>query len=137
MKSLLKKDPDQRLGAINGIKDIKNHRFFSDINWSNILKKKYKYEKQDLKIDLLNSNFNLDVNDGQNIFDIGINIEEECQENCEEDGPDQNEKFIDYELKKRRNTYHEESFGFGNVDEVMLMYNQTAKVSSRETNSKF
>jgi len=33
LSKLLQRDPKKRLGAKNGIKDIKEHAFFSDINW--------------------------------------------------------------------------------------------------------
>lgn len=60
------------------MKDIKNHPFFNDINWKDVLRKKYKYQKQYLKIDLTKSNFDNSF-DGQDKFDIGIDVEEECK----------------------------------------------------------
>lgn len=36
---LLNRDPRKRLGSTNDIDDIKNHEFFSDINWDEMMKK--------------------------------------------------------------------------------------------------
>jgi len=38
---LLTKDPSQRLGA-KGIEEIKNHKFFADIDWAKVAERKYK-----------------------------------------------------------------------------------------------
>lgn len=75
---LLEKNPDQRLGSKNGISDIKAHSYFSDISWNDVMKKRYKYEKQYLRIDLTKSNFEKTF-EGHDRFEIGINITEECE----------------------------------------------------------
>ena len=38
LSKLLQRDPKKRLGAKNGIKDIKEHAFFSDINWKQLMR---------------------------------------------------------------------------------------------------
>ena len=110
---MLRKDPDHRIGSIKGIEEIKSHAFFRDINWKNVKNKKYKYEKQDLKIDLLNTNFASDEN-----MNININIDEECEEdqgylNIE------NENVGDIEMKKRSSSFTERSLGFDNIDRIL------------------
>lgn len=44
MYSLLKKDPAQRLGSLGqgGVESIKQHPFFSDIDWEKVKNKEYK-----------------------------------------------------------------------------------------------
>ena len=54
---LLEKDPKRRLGSQRGVAEIKEHPYFKNINWKDVMKKKYKYEKQYLKIDLTKTNF--------------------------------------------------------------------------------
>jgi serine/threonine protein kinase len=71
---LLHKVPSKRLGAKTGIKEIKDHKYFADISWKDVLRRQYKYEKQYLKVDLTMTNFEYDEDDK---FDIGLNIEEE------------------------------------------------------------
>ena len=115
IKKLMKKNPDERLGAFKGIDEIKSHVFFKDINWSNVLKKKYKYEKQDLKIDLLNTNFNIDTKDLKEGTEIGIDIEEECRVDLNL-APIENDKISLIEIKKRSNSYCQKSFGFEKFD---------------------
>jgi serine/threonine protein kinase len=62
IKGLLEKNPDERLGNIGGIKEIRGHPFFSDINWDDVINKRYKYHKQlFMKIDVTQSNFNQDI----------------------------------------------------------------------------
>jgi serine/threonine protein kinase len=38
--NLLKKSPFDRLGYLNDATDIKQHKWFSDINWDDLMKKK-------------------------------------------------------------------------------------------------
>lgn len=38
---LLKKDPTQRMGTVNGASEIKNHPWFEGINWNALYHKKY------------------------------------------------------------------------------------------------
>ena len=42
LRKLLHKDPNRRLGNICGIRDIKSHPFFSDIDWKMVKEKKIK-----------------------------------------------------------------------------------------------
>ena len=42
IRKLLNKNPDKRLGSINDFDDIKNHPFFADINFDDLLAKKIK-----------------------------------------------------------------------------------------------
>ena len=77
VKQLLTKEPSERLGAREGISEIKNHPFFNDIVWKDVLRKKYKYQKQYLKIDLTQTNFDYD---GEDKFSLGIDIEEELKD---------------------------------------------------------
>jgi len=42
LKRLLEKDPTKRIGAKNGISEIREHPFFRGINWSSILNKQIK-----------------------------------------------------------------------------------------------
>ena len=37
MYKLLRRDPKERLGARDGIKELKRHPFFFGINWQNII----------------------------------------------------------------------------------------------------
>jgi serine/threonine protein kinase len=76
VKRLLHKDPNERLGAKEGISEIKNHAFFQDICWKDVYNMKLKYNKQFLKIDIINSNFHQD--DSNNNLQIDIDVEEEC-----------------------------------------------------------
>lgn len=39
LRGLLEKEPDQRLGAKEGIKEIKNSKFFKNMNWEVLLKR--------------------------------------------------------------------------------------------------
>ena len=39
---MLDKDPKNRIGIQNDKSDLKNHEFFSDINWEDIMNKKVK-----------------------------------------------------------------------------------------------
>jgi len=34
LSRLLEKDPNKRLGNYQGIRDIKSHPFFGDVNWN-------------------------------------------------------------------------------------------------------
>jgi len=78
VKSLLEKNPEHRLGAKNGIIDIKNHNWFNDINWDDVKNKRYRYVKQFfMKIDMTQSNFNQEYLNEK--FDVGIDIDEECE----------------------------------------------------------
>ena len=76
VKGLLEKDPKKRLGAKDGIQEIKSHAFFSDLCWDDVYKMKTKYDRQFLRIDMINSNFNQD--NSNDAFNIGIQIEDEC-----------------------------------------------------------
>lgn len=78
IKKLLHKNPKQRIGAKNGIQEIKDHKFFADLNWKEVHRRGYKYEKQNLKIDITQSNFEYD---GPDKFNIGISIDEETEDN--------------------------------------------------------
>ena len=42
LKKMLHKDPKKRIGIENDKSDLKNHEFFRDINWDDIMKKKIK-----------------------------------------------------------------------------------------------
>jgi protein kinase X len=43
IKRLLQEDLSKRIGNLkNGVNDIKNHKFFKDLNWDDVLKGKYK-----------------------------------------------------------------------------------------------
>jgi serine/threonine protein kinase len=42
LKKMLDKDPKNRIGIQNDKSDLKNHEFFSDINWEDIMNKKVK-----------------------------------------------------------------------------------------------
>ena len=42
LKKMLNKNPKERIGIENDKSDLKNHEFFSDINWDDIMKKKVK-----------------------------------------------------------------------------------------------
>ena len=37
LEKLLRRDPKQRLGAVEGTKELKRHPFFAGINWSNLV----------------------------------------------------------------------------------------------------
>ncbi|KRX02249.1 Protein kinase-like domain [Pseudocohnilembus persalinus] len=50
---LLKREPIERLGATNGAQEIKNHPFFSDINWEDCYNRKLKVLKPDIDEDLM------------------------------------------------------------------------------------
>ena len=76
VKGLLEKNQDNRLGANGGVAEIKQHAFFSGLNWDDVFNKRTKHDRQFLKIDMINSNFNQDT--GNDAFDIGIEVEEEC-----------------------------------------------------------
>ena len=41
IKSLLIKNPDERLGSKYDIEEIKNHEYFKDVNWDKVFKKEY------------------------------------------------------------------------------------------------
>jgi hypothetical protein len=72
----LEKNPEFRLGAKNGIADIKNHKWFQDINWDDVRNKRYRYVKQYfMKVDMTQSNFNQEYLNEK--LDIGIDIDEE------------------------------------------------------------
>lgn len=43
VKGLLCKNPNERLGSVGGVQEIKNHPFFTDIEWSDVVNKRYKY----------------------------------------------------------------------------------------------
>ena len=42
LKKMLNKNPKNRIGIENDKSDLKNHEFFRDINWDDIMKKKVK-----------------------------------------------------------------------------------------------
>lgn len=42
VQQLLQKDPKQRLGAINGATEIKDHEFFKKVDWDKVKKKETK-----------------------------------------------------------------------------------------------
>jgi serine/threonine protein kinase len=42
LKGLLRKDPKDRLGAVNGVEDIKKSKFCSSTDWNSIMKKAMK-----------------------------------------------------------------------------------------------
>ena len=71
VKRLLAKDRTERLGSKHGIKEIKEHPYFEDLNWKDVRKLKHKYQKQYLKIDLTQSNFEYT---GEDKYDIGIDV---------------------------------------------------------------
>jgi serine/threonine protein kinase len=39
LRSLLEKNPNKRLGSMNGVKEIKEHPWCADIDWAKIMKK--------------------------------------------------------------------------------------------------
>ena len=41
IRGLLVKNPEERLGSKNDIEEIKNHAYFSDVNWDKVYKKEY------------------------------------------------------------------------------------------------
>lgn len=80
IQGLLEKDPAKRLGRVGGIKAIKEHPFFNEISWRDVRKKRYRYGKQYLKIDLTKTNFPFQPDlERKDQFDIGIDVEEECK----------------------------------------------------------
>ena len=85
INSLLHKNPEDRLGAKNGISDIKKHKYFQDLNWSYVKRMQFKYDKQEfMKLDMAVSHFSPEYqqfkDSPDNCFDIGIDIREECGE---------------------------------------------------------
>ena len=76
VQQLLHKNPLERLGASYGIKEIKDHSYFDDFEWKEIIHQKHKYQKQYLKIDLTQTNFDYNELDKYN---IGIDIDEEIE----------------------------------------------------------
>lgn len=42
LMQLLEKEPEKRLGHNNGAEDIKNHPWFSSVNWDDVRKKRIK-----------------------------------------------------------------------------------------------
>ena len=52
IKQLLMRNPQERLGAVNGFDEIRDHPFFADVDWENIYYKRTApeiYEKKKLK----------------------------------------------------------------------------------------
>lgn len=91
IKGLLQKEPAARIGARHGIKEIKEHPFFGDLDWNDIYNKKYKYEKQFLKIDLMHTNFNTEHMDHGEGCLIGIDVSKESNETEEAAEADPND----------------------------------------------
>ncbi len=56
LEKLLKRDPSKRLGAKKGIREIKEHPFFTGINWKTLIKEVAPWVPPPLK-DLDMSNF--------------------------------------------------------------------------------
>jgi serine/threonine protein kinase len=74
IKCLLEKNPEFRLGSKNGVQDIKDHRWFQDINWDDVKNKRYRYAKQCfMKVDMVGSNFNQELMSDE----LGIDVDEE------------------------------------------------------------
>lgn len=78
LKDLLKKDPKNRLGAINGAIEIKNHPWFSGINWVDIYNKNTKpFYMPIIQKDEGLANFdecftNMPLNSPQTLFDMEL-----------------------------------------------------------------
>lgn len=59
LTSLLNLDPDERLGSKRGIVEIKEHPFFSDIDWRALESKEAQpfMRRPPLEVEILSSNF--------------------------------------------------------------------------------
>ena len=59
IESLLRIEPEKRLGAINGIEEIKSHSFFKEINWVALKDRKLQsfMKRAPISVDINSSNF--------------------------------------------------------------------------------
>ena len=106
---------------------------------------KHKYDKQFLKIDMINSNFNQDNDQEKNQFDIDIDVQEECNYNQEAnilfDSCINNDNYIDLidiknKIRRRSNSWQSQADnipGFEKADSGMKAYgtNASGKLQGR------
>jgi serine/threonine protein kinase len=77
IKSLLKINPNKRMGRLYGIDEIKEHKFFSDINWTEIISRN---SDTPFKINIEKKNetkFFLDYNEDSKKFEFNDLTDEE------------------------------------------------------------